>query len=259
MNRTSFVFETGATTHEGKVREVNEDNYLVRSGIGMWAVADGMGGHHAGRLASTAVINTLATVAEYESASGFLTECAHALEAANAHLREAARSMSLDMIGSTVVLLLVRGSSYACVWSGDSRMYRIRDGVIAQLTRDHSEVEDLITQGVLSREEARHWPRRNIITRAIGAGEQVELEIVNGEVEAGDVFLLCSDGLTGHLDDVEIASRMMGDDPQKMADSLVEATLERGASDNVTVVVVRCAPREPTVTDVAGSPNWTAG
>lgn len=248
MDRLSMTFESAAMTHQGRVRTVNEDSYLLRPGSGLWAVSDGMGGHKAGRMASSVVVEELGHVNDAASARDLLAECTRGLERANQRLRAEADAMNLDVIGATVVLLLVHAGAYACIWAGDSRIYRIRGGEILQLTRDHSEAEDLVAEGVITREEARHWPRRNVVTRAIGVTGDVELEIVDGFAELGDTFVLCSDGLTGHLEDAEILQLVAGQEPKAASQALVEQALERGGRDNVTVVVVRCEPREPTVT-----------
>ncbi|MFS8036539.1 PP2C family protein-serine/threonine phosphatase [Xanthobacter sp. AM11] len=261
MDKMNMVFETSVATHQGCVRAANEDSYLMRPGTGLWAVSDGMGGHQAGSIASALVVEELGHVNDFGTASGFLAECTRGLVAANARLRDRAHAMHLDMIGATVVLLLIRANAYACIWSGDSRVYRVRGGEIAQLTRDHSEVEELVSRGVITREEAKSWPRRNVVTRAIGVSDEPELEIVDGLAELGDTFVLCSDGLTLHVADEEIRDLVVRTEAREVSDALVKLALERGGRDNVTVVAVRCVPREPTVTDHVRvvAPNWTAG
>jgi protein phosphatase len=149
------------------------------------------------------------------------------------------------LIGTTVAVLLVYQEFYACVWSGDSRIYRIRDLAIEQLTVDHSEVQQLVAEGRLTAAEARTWPRRNVVTRAIGVYESPELEIVSGVLEPGDIFVICSDGLTAHVEDREILAVAARNPPQRACDLLVALTLDRGASDNVTVVAVRLDPAAP--------------
>lgn len=252
MDSGSLIFDTGAATHVGLVRSVNEDGHILRPGIGLWAVSDGMGGHEGGRMASSIVVERLATVEPNRLATRLLHDCEMRLVEANRRMREIGTELGVDTIGATVVLLLLHGSSYACVWAGDSRIYRIRGGAIEQLTRDHSEAEELISQGIMSREQARTWPRRNVITRAIGVAETPEIEVVDGLIQEGDTYVLCSDGLTNHVRDDEIAEIGRGTDAQVAADRLVELTLSRGAKDNVTVVVVRAQARETTVVDLRG-------
>ena len=143
-------------------------------------------------------------------------------------------------MGTTVAGLLIFEDHYACIWAGDSRVYLSRHGKIHQLTRDHNEARELFEKGILREEEMFSWPRRNVITRAIGAFETPDAEIIHGELASGDIFVLCSDGLTGHVDDEEIRLRL-GQGAQAAADALIALALERGGNDNVTVIVVRAA------------------
>ena len=237
-----FAFVTGAATHVGKVRAHNEDSLMARPDIGLWTVADGMGGYGGGDIASAAVVAALASLPAPPSAAAFLADFEARIESVNADLR--ALSATRGTTGTTLASLLIFEAHFACVWCGDSRVYRLRGGVLAQLSRDHSEVQDLVDRGVLNASEARTWPRRNVVTRALGAVDSPELEIVDGPVLAGDHFLLCSDGLTGHVEDAEIGARLGGADPQAICDELVALTLERGATDNVSIVVVFCEPAD---------------
>lgn len=240
-----LTFETGAATHIGKVRSRNEDSYLARPEIGVWAVADGMGGHEAGDLASRTIVQALSTITPPHSASELLGQCEQRLAYANNRLLEIARARGGIVIGSTVAVLLAFEAHYACVWSGDSRIYLIRGGEIAQLSRDHTRVQQLVEAGAITPEEARHWPGRNIITRAIGVDAEPELELSQGALSPGDTFVLCSDGLTEHVSDAEILEQVGPARAQAACDALVALTLARGAFDNVTVVVARCHPRGP--------------
>jgi serine/threonine protein phosphatase PrpC len=239
-------FETGAATHVGKVRDHNEDKYMVRPETGIWAVADGMGGHEAGEVASAKLIEALGSIDQPSSAADLLARCETSVLRANGELYELATERGRTM-GTTLAVLLTFGGYYAGVWSGDSRIYRIRDGEISQISRDHTEAQALVDQGVLSPEEARHWPRRNVITRAIGIGAHPELDIEHGEIEADDIFVLCSDGLTGHLADGEIRELVISHRPQAACDALIDLTLARGATDNVTIIVVQCLQDDTTV------------
>lgn len=236
-------FDTGAVTHVGKVRKANEDHYLVRPEIGVWAVADGMGGHVNGALASATVVEELESIGPAASAPDLLARLEDRVIHANARLRDIARENGASVIGSTLVVLLVHHAHFACVWSGDSRIYLVREGRIVQVSRDHTEAQDMIEKGLLTPDEARRWPRRHVITRAIGVHETPELELDNGEIQPGDTFILCSDGLTGHVRDHEILAAVHGRAPQAACDLLLQTTLDRGASDNVTVVIVRYQPQ----------------
>ncbi len=239
------AYETGVVSHSGKVRTVNEDQFVVRPDVGVWAVADGMGGHDDGALASATVAAALGTLGTATSAPDLLAQLEDRVLMANSELRALIRARGGRMMGSTIATLLVHERHYACVWSGDSRIYLVRDGAIAQVSRDHTEVEELLQQGLISSEEARHWPRRHIITRAIGVQDVPELDLDSGDLQHLDTFVLCSDGLTDHVGDAEILAAVDGGDCQPACDALLGLTLERGASDNVTVVIVRYHGGEP--------------
>jgi protein phosphatase len=245
-------------THPGKVRERNEDSCLVRTDTGLWAVADGMGGHEAGDLASRILVNSLDAIAQPEAALDLLEQCETQIARANQEIVALSRARGAT-IGTTVAVLLVRDKHYACVWAGDSRVYLISGDAIKQVSRDHTEVEELVAAGTLSREDAETWPN-NVITRAIGAAEELELEVVTGAADPGDIFVICSDGLTKHLGDDEIRQCATGRSARAACDVMLELALERGGFDNVTVVVVRLLAAvvrssEPTQSPVIGAPE----
>ncbi|OZA11378.1 MAG: hypothetical protein B7Y02_08890 [Rhodobacterales bacterium 17-64-5] len=164
---------------------------------------------------------------------------------AHQSIREHSRRLGGVTVGSTVAALLCCEGFFACIWAGDSRIYLLRDGKLTQLTTDHTEAQELLRQGILTREQAKTWPRKNVITRAIGVFEEPNSEQVSGQIMPGDAFLLCSDGLTEHVTDAEIATHLANPRPQAACDSLVTLTLARGARDNVSVIVVRCGPLPP--------------
>jgi protein phosphatase len=239
MDMLPLRFDVGSATHVGKVRERNEDSFLLRTDTGLWAVADGMGGHVAGDLASRILVEWLDAIEQPEAAVDLLRQCETQILRANQEIIGLSRAHSGATIGTTAAVLLVRERHYACLWAGDSRVYAISHGAIRQLSRDHSEVEELIAGGALSRKDAEHWPS-NAITRAVGVAENLELEVVSGSAEAGDIFVICSDGLTRHLSDHEILAHAAGHHHARAAcESMLALALERGGVDNVTVVVVR--------------------
>lgn len=253
------LFDTGAATHVGKVRKQNEDNFIIRPEIGLWCVADGMGGHEAGGLASAAVVEALRALEPPATPAGLLAACEQAMIGANSGIRSIASARGFEVIGTTVVILLMADGYFACLWSGDSRIYRVRAGGIAQITRDHSEAQELIDQGLLSEADAKTFARRNVITRAIGVFENAELDLQHGELEPGDVFVLCSDGLTAHVEAGEIPPRVMKTKAQDACAELVRLTLERGAQDNVTVVVVGYKQDGDTLVIPEGAGNGARG
>jgi len=243
----NLTFRSASASDVGKRRALNEDAALARPEIGLWAVADGMGGHGGGDVASRALVEALEEVPAPASASELLDAFEARVGAVNGALRDLARREGRAVIGATLAALLIYGGHFACVWCGDSRVYLLRAGALRQLSHDHSEVQDLVDRGILDKAEAKSWPRGNVVTRAIGAADQAELEIVDGPAESGDRFLICSDGLTAHVEDGEIATHLAGADPQAICDGLIALTLERGAVDNVSVVVVFCEESEVTV------------
>ncbi len=240
-----FSFVTGTKSDVGCIREMNEDSFLARPDYGLWVVADGMGGHAAGDYASQTIVHELNSIGVPGSGDDLQARFMERLMKANDAIYRHSIELDRGTIGATVVALLVHGSDYACIWSGDSRIYRLRDGVLEQQTRDHTEVRALLESGAITKEEAANWPRKNVITRAIGVSEVPECDVMGGALDLGDMFLLCSDGLTEHVTDEEIAEHMTTYPPQEACDALVDLTLSRGAKDNVTVVTMSCMPAPP--------------
>lgn len=250
----SFRIDSEGRSDVGRVRTLNEDSLLLRPDIGIWAVADGMGGHHAGDFASQTLVAELDRLAPAASAPELLTAMEDRVIAANETLRKTARERGEHaIIGSTLASLVIFNGAYACVWSGDSRVYRVRGGAIEQISRDHTEAQELVDRGTITAQEAKTWPRKNVITRAIGVFDAPELEMVQGRIEDGDTFVLCSDGLTEHVRDEEILDAAAQRPLSRACDKLIEMTLQRGAKDNVTVIAVSC--RE--ATQLQPRVDWT--
>jgi protein phosphatase len=244
MGATHYLgWDSAALSHVGQVRQLNEDACLDAAERGLWAVADGMGGHAAGDVASASVIATLTDVAEPSGLGELVNDVQARLQRVNKTLHSEGQRRG-QIIGSTVVALLTYGRHAVVVWAGDSRVYRYRDGDFEQLTRDHSRVQEMVGQGLVSAEEAASHPQGNVITRAIGVAEDLVLDSVMFDVAVGDVFLLCSDGLSGELSDEEIAKALTVEDPREACSALVEQALARGARDNVTTIVAGAADHE---------------
>ena len=237
-----FTYLTGQATDVGRVRSINEDAFLSRPEAGLWVVADGMGGHAAGDFASDRIVRELFTVGMPGSGADFQARFMERLARANDAILAHARHLGVGTVGATLVALLIDGQDYACIWAGDSRIYLWREAVLTQLTKDHTEVQALLDAGTVTAEEAQTWARKNVITRAIGVTRTPDCDVVGGRIRVGDRFLLCSDGLTGHVSDAEIAAILGAHEPQAACDRLVALTLERGAKDNVTVIVLQCLP-----------------
>ena len=237
MSDQSVMF--WAQTHPGTVRSHNEDALLVLPERGLWAVADGAGGHESGEVASAAIVDALAVLPGNLSPLETLAELRQSIADVHLALRlEAAGRGAGVLIMSTLVLLLIREGHYVCLWAGDSRAYLLRDGAMEQITRDHSLVQGLVDAGVVAPEAAEDHPHANIITRAVGGDEdELLLDKVSGPLSPGDRFLLCSDGLFKAVPPPRIAEILSGPsaDPARL---LLEEALADGAKDNVSAIVV---------------------
>ena len=255
-----FRYVVSCGTDVGRVRSLNEDALLDRGDIGLWVVADGMGGHAAGDFASQAIVDALGQVAPPSGGSSFLRDVEERIQVAHAALRrESLARGSGGIIGSTVVALLAWNRHYACIWAGDSRLYLLRDGALRRVSRDHSLVQDLVDAGELAPEQAESHPQANVVTRAVGAVEHLVLDKTHEQISVGDMFLLCSDGLTRHVSDQEIAAVLTDETAPGVAQVLIDLALERGARDNVTTVVVRCELEDGDSGDPGGDPGGGPG
>ncbi len=235
----SLSWSSFGLTDTGKVRKHNEDGLLDRPEIGLWVVADGMGGHAAGDVASRLVVEAFEGLRAPLSLDEFAFAARERLHAANARVREQAQTAGIDgPMGSTVVAFLAHESRFVCFWAGDCRAYLLRDGWLSQVTRDHSVVEEMIDRGELARDEAASHPAANFVTRAVGADEALTVEERSAELREGDKILLCSDGLNKEVSDAEIAAILARHDCTRASRALIDLALERGARDNVTVAVI---------------------
>lgn len=234
-----MVFECVSRTHVGLRRKVNEDSLLVRTERGLWAVADGMGGHDAGDVASAKVTEALLRLPIFYRLDELVESALGALKRVNQELIALASDDAQRTIGSTVVGLAIADGQYRCFWAGDSRAYRVRDGQIVQLTRDHSLVQDLVNAGMLEPDEAVDHPNANIITRAVGVAEELKIDLVSGDARPGDQFLLATDGLTRMVDDSELLAELTSNRPREAAERLIETVLARGAPDNVSMIIAK--------------------
>lgn len=236
--------EWQAQTDTGLVRQLNEDRYFASEAIGVWAVADGMGGHARGDWASTAVVDGLATVVPVADFDALLATVGDAIRTANGRIVAEAQASGAQM-GTTVVALIVRDRRFGVIWAGDSRAYLLRHGELHRLSRDHSQVQELIDRDLLTIEGAATHPLRNVLTRAVGVTEPLDLDMITDTLLPDDVFMLCSDGLYGCMTDAEIAAQLKRSDHDDAIAAMVASCLERGAPDNVTAITV--VATEPTL------------
>ena len=242
-------FIWAARTDVGMIRSGNEDNFAADADgeRGLFIVADGMGGHAAGEVASEMAVQIvrremidLREVAGQPAAQRLVESILHANRAI--HDRTLAETDKQGM-GTTASVLLLTGTQYLIGQVGDSRVYLLRDGALRQLTKDHSYVQEQVDAGFLTQEQARYHPYSNVITRCVGASDNVEPDLYSGELRVGDLFLVASDGLTGMVDDRRLQQLLMARvGPERMVQSLIAEANGRGGLDNITAIVVRVAP-----------------
>ncbi|MBP5077274.1 serine/threonine-protein phosphatase [Pseudomonas chlororaphis] len=238
MSSAVTCYESASHSHVGMVRQVNEDACLDAVQAGLWAVADGMGGYAAGDFVSSLIVDTLRAIPPEPSLPAYVQALRAGLEQANAAVRQETAQRGVGIMGSTLVLLAARGDKATCLWAGDSRLYRLREGQLEVISHDHSYVQELLDNSLLSEAEAREHPMANIVTRAVGTQDWLELSAVDLDVRPGDSFLLCSDGLTKTVEDHELREVLGNASPYEVVRSLVHLGLTRGAPDNITAVVV---------------------
>jgi serine/threonine-protein phosphatase Stp1 len=233
------TYTSASYSHVGMVRQINEDAFLEKPQDGLWVVADGMGGHAAGDYVSNLIVDCLRHAPTMSELVAYSENLCQRLDEINSTVREETLSRGVSMMGSTVVVLAVRDDQAVCLWAGDSRLYRLRDGMLEAVSRDHSYVQDLMDSGLLNEAQARVHPRGNIVTRAIGVQDRLELSQTRLQVLPGDSYLLCSDGLNKTIEDHEIRDVLGHRDPYEIVRSLVHLGLTRGAPDNITAIVVK--------------------
>jgi len=241
MNNDNFlIWHSACATDVGKVRSVNEDACLDLPELGLWIVADGMGGHMAGDVASHLIVESCQQINEPNNLDSFIADIQYRLFDVNRSLREmSTQQFDNATVGSTVAALLAYDKHCACLWVGDSRIYRLRNNTLVQITRDHSMIEEYLEEGFDSRDQVLNSNMANVLTRAIGAQDELEIDVKVEEIQDGDRFLLCSDGLYKELSDAEITQLMTQNyDCANIANNLLTQALSREARDNITLSVV---------------------
>jgi protein phosphatase/serine/threonine-protein phosphatase Stp1 len=240
---TEAQFLSWATTHPGTSRPYNQDSFVNRPDLGLWAVADGAGGHEGGELASGMLREALEAIPPSLSAAELLAEVRTKVEITHESLRGLALEKGQSILGaSTIVVLMLRDDHFACLWAGDSRSYLLRDGVMQQITHDHSLVQELVDAGAIRPDEADKHPQGNVITRAVGADvDEIVLDKASDRTQPGDRFLLCSDGLYKSVQEPELANLLADDSGVPPTQVMIAAALAMNASDNVTAVAVMVA------------------
>lgn len=238
--------EYAARTDVGMIRSGNEDNYHadVTDTRGLFIVADGMGGHAAGEVASEMAVQIvtreLDTIADLHDASVPRRLMQTLRQANRAIFQRTMSEVDKQGMGTTLSVLVLAGRRYMIGQVGDSRVYLLRDGTLRQLTKDHSYVQEQVDAGFLTPEQARHHPYSNVITRCVGASDDIEPDMFSGEVRVGDIFLVASDGLTGMVDDRRLQTLLTSRAaPERIVDALISEANGRGGLDNITAVIVK--------------------
>jgi len=236
--QTKLDWISAGGTHRGNIRPINQDAFLNRPDIGLWAVADGMGGHASGERASALVVEQISRLPppRFLGRSARQIECL--ITAANRRLIDEAEAGGKAVIGTTVVVLLAVGPSCALMWVGDSRIYRLRAGRLQQLTTDHTEVQRWVAAGQLSAEDAERHPYAGVLSRAVGAEDELCIDRATESLYDGDRYLLCSDGLTKELSSERLQALLGSGTPDQSVQQLIDNACQAGGRDNVTAVVV---------------------
>lgn len=241
-----MVWETCALTDEGKRRSHNEDSILSLPDVGIFVVADGMGGHAAGDVASKMVCDAVAKMDTAGTLPMLVDRFDDTLIETNVSIRKHSdEHFEGKTMGCTLIAMLAHGNVGVCLWAGDSRLYRVRDGEMCQISRDHDPLEELVESGQITPEQADEHPDSSVITRAVGGQPDLCLDIIAFDIEPDDVFMLCSDGLYREVLRDEIHQILGNEQPSdETAKRLMDLSLARGARDNVSVIVVRCHEEE---------------
>lgn len=227
-----------ATTHVGHKRKVNEDSILTLPDQCIWVVSDGMGGHAGGDYASQAVVDSIAMIDPGLEPVELMGALRASIARAHRVIQVESQNRGGATMGATLVTMLVSGNHFAAFWAGDSRLYRLQNGHIEMLTTDHSMVAELVLSEQMTWDEAEHHPQSNAITRAIGVGDELDLDKIRGEILPGDRFLLCSDGLTKYAT-FGMLERVLSREPiETVADTLQQIALDGGGADNISIIVI---------------------
>jgi serine/threonine protein phosphatase Stp1 len=231
-------YRFNAKTHVGLKRKVNEDAVLALPDHDIWVVSDGMGGHEAGDYASRLITDSIATIPLGLDPTARLHALREAVQAAHRIILQEAEARGRGVIGATIVALMMANQHFVGIWAGDSRIYRLRDAMIEMLTTDHSAVAELVLAGKMSWDEAEQHPQSNAITRAVGVGDELELDKIRGEVQPGDRFLICSDGLSKYATFGILRDTLASYPIETVSDRLIQIALAGGGADNISVIVV---------------------
>lgn len=232
-------FRTTSFTHRGGVREHNEDAFLDAAEAGVWVVADGMGGYQAGDIASQLTCDTVGRELRRFNNVMSVGDLERALTEANTRIRQYSREqLENQTLGSTVVALFIENGRYHLFWAGDSRCYLFRNQSAEQISRDHSQVADMVDQGLLEPAEAERHPLAHVITRALGVDDGIVLDYRSGETDEGDTFLLCSDGVSKEFSSEDLSSFLSEGQIEEAGQAIMHSALVNKCNDNITCIIV---------------------
>jgi serine/threonine protein phosphatase Stp1 len=238
----SFKISSNGVTHTGHVRTRNEDSILVNDDEQVWIVADGMGGHHAGDFASQTITNNLSLFKQHASLDDSILLLEENILNSNSIIRKKSYKLGRNAtIGSTVVCVYIWNNLLFTFWAGDSRLYRYRNSELERLTEDHSYVEELVRMGKIEARDAEEHPAANVVLKAVGIDDRLSLDLEYYELEDGDIYLICSDGLYKDLDETQIAPiiEARSDDMKALSEALLDKSLNAGGTDNTSIIALK--------------------
>ncbi|MCP4877984.1 MAG: serine/threonine-protein phosphatase [Gammaproteobacteria bacterium] len=243
----SFQISSNGVTDTGHVRTKNEDSILVNADENVWIVADGMGGHHAGDFASQTITNNLSLFKQHASLDDSILLLEENILNSNSIIRKKSFKLGRNAtIGSTVVCVYIWNNLLFTFWAGDSRLYRFRDSKLERLTEDHSYVEELVKMGKIEAKDAENHPAANVVLKAVGIDDQLCMDFEYFEMQAGDIYIICSDGLYKDLDESKISPILSShpDDMTELSESLLSSSLDAGGTDNTSIITMKISQKE---------------
>ena len=246
----SYRISCHGVTDTGHVRSKNEDSFLVLEDENVWIVADGMGGHHAGDFASQTITNNLSLFKQHASLDDSILLLEENILNSNAMIRKKSLKLGRNAtIGSTVVCVYVWQNLLFTLWAGDSRLYRYRDARLERLTEDHSYVEELVRMGKIEARDAEEHPAANVVLRAVGIDDHLRIDLEYFELQDGDIFIICSDGLYKDLEEAKIVPIIEShpENMKELAQTLLDASLAAGGTDNTSIITMKICQKEHNV------------
>ena len=246
----NFQIHSHGVSDTGRVRTKNEDSILVHEDENVWVVADGMGGHHAGDFASQTITNNLGLFKQHASLDDSILLLEENIHNSNAMIRKKSGKLGRNAtIGSTVVCVYIWNNFLFTFWAGDSRLYRYRNSVLERLTEDHSYVEELVRMGKIEAKDAEEHPAANVVLKAVGIDDNLRMDFDFFEMQEGDVYIICSDGLYKDLEEERLAPIIEShlEDMTELSEKLLSSSLDAGGTDNTSIIAMKICQKEADV------------